>query len=231
MDLLPAPKNLLPLQNRLHNLMATPASNIVLTLPLSRGKPVEGNSTHTAVLNATTDLTRRLAAREEDAFRKFHELYFDRLHQFLLVVSRGNEVEVQEALQQTLIRVVRYARVFHSEETFWSWLKVLARSAARDAGRKQQRYLRLLDKFAQLFHGESLKQNGREENRLQSALEECLNDLEPDDRRLLESKYLEGLTMEELSVAGGMTVRAVESRLMRLRRQLRKKILEKLGSL
>lgn len=50
------------------------------------------------------DLTRRLAARDEEAFREFHTRYFDRLYQFLLVVAHGQEQEAQDALQETLLR-------------------------------------------------------------------------------------------------------------------------------
>src|SRR5712672_86920 len=117
-----------------------PNLNPLLALRLTGTRTVGNPATIAA-------LTRSLAAGEEAAFREFHALYFDRLYQFLLVIARGQEHEAQEALQQTLLRVLRYVRVFESEEIFWSWLKVLARSAARDAGRKQQRYAMLLQQF------------------------------------------------------------------------------------
>ena len=37
---------------------------------------------------------------------------------------------------------------FESEEVFWSWLKAVARSAARDTNRKQRRYAALLERFS-----------------------------------------------------------------------------------
>ena len=70
-----------------------------------------------AAPSGVAELTRRLVARDEDAFREFHTLYFDRLYQFLLVVARGQEHEAQEALQETLLRVARSPRVFDNEET------------------------------------------------------------------------------------------------------------------
>ena len=70
------------------------------------------------------------------------------LYQFLLVVSRGQEHEAREALQEMLLRVARSARVFDDEEAFWCWLKAVARNAARDGGRKQRRYLALLERFS-----------------------------------------------------------------------------------
>lgn len=175
-------------------------------------------------------LTQRLAAGEEEAFREFHALYFDRLYQFLLVVARGQEHEAQEALQQTLLRVVRYVRQFESEDSFWSWLRMLARSAARDAGRKQQRYAALLEQFALRWRTFTNGQNGVETNRLSLILEESLNELDLPDRLLIEGKYLEATTVRELSTQTGLSEKAVESRLLRLRRQLRESVLNKLRS-
>ncbi|HLP77611.1 MAG TPA: sigma factor, partial [Candidatus Paceibacterota bacterium] len=80
-------------------------------------------------------LTKRVAGGDHAAFEEFHERYFDRLYQFLLVITRGEEHQAQEALQETLLRVARHARVFEDEETFWCWLKAIARNTARDGGR------------------------------------------------------------------------------------------------
>ena len=38
----------------------------------------------------------------------------------LLVVTAGNEDAMHEAMQRTMIRVVKNIRVFSSEEIFWS---------------------------------------------------------------------------------------------------------------
>src|SRR5205085_10976544 len=126
-------------------------------------------------------LTRRLAAGEETAFSEFHTRYFDRLYHFLLVVSHGQEDEAQEAVQQTLLRVVRYARVFNSEESFWSWLKTVARSVARDAGRKQQRYWGLPKRFAVWTGRGTCNPRAHPDHRLRAELDESLSELAPED--------------------------------------------------
>src|SRR6185295_14964475 len=73
------------------------------------------------------------------AWVRFHELYSGRLHRYLLVLARGHETEAADALQATLTRIARHIRTFDAEDVFWSWLTVLARSAAVDEARKQQR--------------------------------------------------------------------------------------------
>ena len=209
-------------------MLATRASPL-LSLRLTRAAVVDRTSTPQAPSHILV-LTRRLAAREEAAFREFHERFFDRLYRFLLVVARGREDEAREALQATLLRVARYARPFESEDAFWDWLKVLARSAARDAGRRHQRYRTVLDRFAQLWSPPSPAPNSAEEDALRSALGESLAELEPLDRGLVVGKYLEGRTVRELSQLTGLTEKAVESRLLRLRRLLRERTLRKLNS-
>jgi len=178
--------------------------------------------------NVTAALTRRLASGEEEAFREFHALYFDRLHQFLLVVSRGQEHEAREALQETLVRVARHARVFEDEDTFWCWLKVVARNAARDAGRKRTRYKKLLDSFANFTRPAIPVGPDADDDRLTAVIDECLAEFAPGDRALLQGKYLAGATVNELSAKEGITAKAVESRLLRLRRELRERVLAKL---
>jgi RNA polymerase sigma-70 factor, ECF subfamily len=205
-------------------------TNTLSQLPLTDIDAVP-SATATAADGSITILTARLAAGDEAAFREFHDRYFDRLYCFLLIVARGCEDEAQEALQQTLLRVVRYAKVFTSEEVFWSWLKALARSAARDAGRQRQRYAVLLQRFSFFVRRrESEERYAGAESALHTIMEEAMAALPQDERRLIEGKYLLGETVRELSTRTGLTVKAVEARLGRLRQQLRQCLIEKLRS-
>ena len=65
---------------------------------------------------------------------------------------------------------------------------------------------------------------------LTDLLEETLQELNPEERSLIEGKYLQGFTIRELASDAGLTEKAVESRLLRLRRQIRETILKKLRS-
>ena len=163
--------------------MAAPPLHSLLALPLT------GVRTATEVpIPATTPtllLTRRLAKGDEAAFREFHALYFDRLYQFLLVVSRGQQQEAEEALQETFLRVSRYVRAFEADAAFWCWLKVVARSTARDAGRKRSRYLALLESFALRWRDQPVQQVSDEDDRLHEVLEKTLEELHPQNRLLI----------------------------------------------
>lgn len=207
--------------------MPNTAANPLLPLRLNEIPLVGNTPTSGGAFTAVAVLTRRLAAGEEEAFREFHRLYFDRLYHFLLAVTYGQEQEAQEALQETLLRVVRHRRVFADEEIFWCWLKAIARNAARDGRRKHCRYFALLQNFA-LGRVREAREPSGEESRVSAALEECLEELEPEERRLIENKYVAGETVRELSTGAGLSEKALESRLLRLRRHLRARIMEKL---
>jgi len=202
------------------------AANPLISLQLPERSTVAEHRTNEVTTGATASLTRRLAAGHEDAFREFQTLYFDRLYRFLLVVSRGDETQAREALQETLVRVVRYIRRFDDEAALWSWLSAIARNAARDAGRKQRRYVSLLERFSLRGQTETLPDDRHDT--LGAALEESIEELDVDDRLLIEGKYIDGRTVRELSAQADLTEKAVESRLLRLRRQLRETILKKL---
>lgn len=194
----------------------TPAANPLLTVKLP-GIPSVAETPGGIVL-----LTQQMAAGNEESFRRFHQLYFDRLYRFLLAVARGREQEAHDALQETFVRVARSARGFDSEEVFWCWLKSIARNAARDAGRKQRRYFDFLQRFALDPPAPP------DDYDASAALDECLDELNPADRSLIEAKYLQGESVREISASAGTTEKAVESRLLRVRRLLRERLLQKL---
>jgi RNA polymerase sigma-70 factor (ECF subfamily) len=179
--------------------------------------------------SAITSLTTRMAARDEEAFREFHSLYFSRLLRYHIIIARGDEHAAHEALQETLLRVVRHARRFDDEEVFWCWLTVLARSSASDAGRKRNRYWQLLAGYARsLLHRNEIFPPAETDRELREMLDQSITELDTETRALVEGKYLRRATVRELAAETGLTEKAVESKLLRARRELRENVLTKL---
>lgn len=174
------------------------------------------------------DLTQGLAAGNEEAFRLFHENYFNRLFRLALVLTRGHHAAATEVVQEALCRVARYARRFDREEVFWCWLVAVTRSAAQDYTRKRRRYLALVEDYVLRWLPVQPSAPAEPERRLEELLQECLAELQESDRALVEGKYLGGLTVRELAQRTRLTEKAVESRLGRLRQQLRGRLLARL---
>jgi RNA polymerase sigma factor (sigma-70 family) len=174
-------------------------------------------------------LTRQMVAGNEQAYRRFYEAYFDRLSRYLLVVTQGHEEAAVEALQGALVRVVRHIRVFSEESVFWGWLTVVARSALADQTRKRQRYLAFLDRLTERWRIErALAEPGPAERDLLALLDQHLAGLSSEERDLLERKYFEREPVQQIANELQTTEKAIESRLVRVRRKLKAALLESL---
>lgn len=201
-------------------------------MELPSHRPSESSTPADARPRATPEiaaLTRQLVKGDDMAYRIFYDAYFDRLWRYLLVVTAGDEDATREALQGTLVRVVRHVREFSDEAVFWSWLTVLARSARADDRRKRRRYLAFLDRFKRepTAAADAAPVN-RGDARLDELLRHAMAELPADERALLESKYSGAQPVREIAAQLQTTEKAVESRLGRIRRKLKDAVLAQL---
>jgi RNA polymerase sigma-70 factor (ECF subfamily) len=205
----------------IESLSVDEAMPIQLATGLPRAMSVPGDSDA-----ETSVLTAGMARGDEAAYRKFYDRYYDRLLRYLLVAT-GDEDSAREALQQTMVRVVRHAHRFDSEVAFWSWLTVLARSTLFDERRKRVRRVSFLDRFFQhsVANKTTAAQNG--DGLLLELLEDELKDLTQDERELIEEKYFESESLRDLATARQTSEKAIESRLARIRRKLKTALLAK----
>ena len=160
------------------------------------------------------------------AYRVFYDEYYDRLRRYLLVVTSGNEEATREALQAALVRVVKHIRRFSTETEFWGWLTVLARSALFDQSRKRKRYWSLLERFTRHSEIDQVADTADPDAKLLTLLEQDLATLPIDEKELIESKYLRGASVRELAEDFQTTEKAIESRLVRIRRKLKAALVE-----
>lgn len=163
---------------------------------------------------------------DEMAYRIFYEAYFDRLLRYLLVVARGDEDAAREAVQLTLLRVVRHIKAFPDEAAFWSWLTVLARSALSDESRKRRRYFAFLERFTLHANTENAAGDaGEADDTLRGLLEGHLKGLPCDEQELMRQKYFEHQSVRDIARDLQTTEKAIESRLSRIRRKLKEAVL------
>ncbi len=174
-----------------------------------------------------SSLTGGMARGDQNAYRRFYELYFDRLLRYMLVVT-GNEQAAREALQSTMLRVARHARRFDSEAVFWRWLTVLGRSSAADESRRSRRYLSFLDRFFEHSQLAAHAPASDADSRLMELLDANLAALPAEERESLERKYLAGQPVRQIADETQTTEKAVQSRLARARRRLKQMILAQL---
>lgn len=169
------------------------------------------------------ELTAGLARGDDTTWREFHRDYGPGIFRQLLATTRGDHDLATEALQQTYLRVARYARPCDSIPMFAGWLRVVARTALHDCRRRRISFWNLL----QRRHGDpsDALTSTEEEERTLAALNIALTQLAPEDRSLLEAKYFSGSKVQTIAEALALSPKAVESRLTRARAELRHHLL------
>jgi RNA polymerase sigma factor (sigma-70 family) len=172
---------------------------------------------------ALLTLTTGLARGDDPAWAQFHRDYGPGLFRYLLGATRGDYDLAAEALQQTYLRVARYARPCDSAPMFGSWLRVVAGSVLNDCRRRRRSFRNLLHR-PEARSEESAPDDANEE-RLFTALDAALAQLSVADRSLLEEKYLAGSDVRTLAGKLGVTPKAVESRLTRARAELHRHLI------
>lgn len=163
-------------------------------------------------------LTRGLVGCDEQAWRDLHARYFARLKS--QAMARGvPEGDAAEVVQRVYLRVLRHAKVIATEDALSAWLGCLTRCESIDFTRRSKRRSWLGERFQQWQ--ESARGGHVADG---EALESAMLSLEEEDRRLVSRHYLEGWSQEELAAEQQTSVKAVESKLARLRRRLRKQM-------
>ena len=170
---------------------------------------------------STGRLTVAMAGLCDDAWREFHERYFDRLIAYALKLHSGDRASAEDSVQAGFLRVVRNIRRFDDETAFWSWLTLLVRCAAADQGRKVAVRSRLYESLI-AAHLATPRHSSQNEEHTFVLLEEAMTRLDHADRELLEKKYVEGEILLDLATQLETTPKAVECRLRRMRKKLKK---------
>jgi RNA polymerase sigma-70 factor (ECF subfamily) len=170
-------------------------------------------------------LTRAIVKGDEAAFGEFYERFNGRLFGLLLFLASGREEIAREILQITMIKVARKFRVFEHEPALWAWLSQIARNALVDYIREQSRLPKPVS--TELLASSSAAPEAAEEELLQW-LECGLNELDEEERELVESIYFQRRRQRVLADESGTTPKAIESKLARIRAKLRQFVLQRI---
>ncbi len=178
----------------------------------------------------TPQLTARLKAGDEAAFAWLHREWSRRLNRYCFALAAGDEAFAGEVAQAVWLRLVRHIRPLADEPALWNWLACAARHAATDLRRKGGRYRQALGRLTDWWEqrGAGAAKGTDAETALLNALEVALGRLSVEERSLIEGRYFSGESLVQIGGRCGLSERAVEGRLARLRQRLRDGIAEEL---
>ncbi len=135
-----------------------------------------------------------------------------------------NASDVRDVLQNTNLALWEHREDFESGSNFKAWAFAVARYRALEHHRKMRRNHHLVfdDEVLDLLsQSANDAQDVAHLERKQLALDRCLDELKPEDRALVTSRYSETTTLEEYSRRDGRTPGSLRVALNRLRHTLR----------
>ena len=178
---------------------------------------------------------------DEAAFRAFFETYFPRVYRFALP-RLGNDAEAcKEVVQSTLIKAMRALAGFRGDAALFSWLCQICRRQIADYLRANKRHSQnvvliddtpglreALEAIAAPAADEPLQGYGTAETR--RLVQSVLDRLPSRYGDVLEWKYIEGRSVEEIGDLLGVGQTAAQSLLARARTAFREGLETVFGS-
>ena len=178
------------------------------------------------------NLASRLVAGDTRSFEQFFNDYFPRLFRFILRRSGGDAEVARDVAQSALLKGIRKLESYRGEASLFTWFCQIARHEFADQFARQQAQGRTLvalendpsvratlESLQWAVDSEPEHALQREERR--ELVHAALDYLPARYARLLEMKYVEELSVENIATRLGVTAIAVQSLLARARTAFR----------
>jgi RNA polymerase sigma-70 factor, ECF subfamily len=171
-------------------------------------------------------LARAVAARDRGAAERFFEEYFPRLYRF--VARRVDEAACEDVVQETMIKAMKNLASYRGEAALFTWLCQIGRNEISNYFQRNGRRLQSqhsLDDDPQIRAALESLDSGQLDVNDRLAIEQIVQltlDYLPEKySRLLEWKYLEGLSVQEIAARMNTGMVTVQSLLARARSAFR----------
>jgi len=170
-------------------------------------------------------LVKELLKEDREALRKFLDHYQKPLFSFIKKRTRNSQ-DAEDIVQETLIAALESLPNFKFRSSLFSWLCSIARHEIADYYRREKIKTILFSYFPFLeeIRDQALGPEGKYlRQELQQEIKTVLRQLSEGYAKILRLKYIDGLSMKAIAQKMAITVKAVESRLSRARKQFAQK--------
>lgn len=167
------------------------------------------------------EMIRKSLDGDTSQFAFLFNRYHDRIKEFLVKLS-GNEFDSNDLLQDTFLKAYLNLAKYNKEYTFIQWLYTIARNTFIDhARRKAVKETLLIFDSALLV---DLVGDNPEEIMIaldrQKSIEKKIESLDKNSRTIIELRYFNGLSYEEIAERLNIPIGSVKNRLFRAKEKL-----------
>jgi RNA polymerase sigma-70 factor (ECF subfamily) len=176
-----------------------------------------------AAQTSEADLVARLRAGDEDAAHEFFDRYSARIRRFIANSLGGAADEADDILQETFIALADALPFFRGDSSLFTF-------ACGIAHRKVLSFIRTNARRARLIRAAPINEDPNPQHAgADREFSRALAELRPEYREVLLLKYVEEIGVSEIARILRLSEHAVESRLARARKALRKSLKEAYG--
>ena len=174
------------------------------------------------------ELVGRMLSGDQRAFNEFFEVYADRLYRFALARLNDDSAAAEDAVQQTLCRAVEKLEQFRGESALFTWLCRICRNAIADSFRAKgsprgvvvpfddnEEVRTALEAMSALSSVDP--ENAAMSGQIEKLVRAVLDYLPGRYGDVLEWKYMQGLSVNEIAKRLNVGSKAAESTLNRAR--------------
>lgn len=174
-------------------------------------------------------LTERAKRGDREAFAELIEIYKDKIFQLAFRMV-GNRQEAEDIAQETFLRVYANLHTYDESFKFSTWIYRIATNLCIDRGRKKRPDFSLdeeieagqgLDWHSRLSSKEPTPEEKVVTQELQETVQEALTQLAPKYRSIMVLRYIEDLSLQEISDILKLPITTIKTRIHRGREALR----------
>ncbi|WP_139492049.1 RNA polymerase sigma factor SigW [Brevibacillus dissolubilis] len=177
-------------------------------------------------------LVQRAKRGDREAFEELVEMYKDKIYSLAYRMVRNRE-EAEDIAQETFLRVYANFQNYNEEYKFSTWIYRIATNLCIDRGRKKKPHFSLdeetqddsgMDWYSRLPSKEKTPEEKVVVHELQETVQGALTQLNPKYRSIMILRYIEDLSLQEISDVLQLPITTIKTRIHRGREALRGKL-------
>ena len=177
-----------------------------------------------------------LQSGDPRAIEKLYLSYFERLYSFIFHSVKRDQSIAEDIIQETFLGAIKSAKQFKGKSKLYTWLAGIAHHKIYDYYRSQARKLNLnnsliIDTIVPSQTVSDISRelaDGLESTELRLTVRQALSNLPFDYQQVLLLKYVENMSIIEISQVMNRSPKAIDGLLTRARKMLRKRLPEKI---
>jgi len=178
------------------------------------------------------EVVKQLRCGDSTAVERLYNAYFDRIYSLVFNRVGGDQHTAEDIVQETFLAALKSAGKFRGQSKLYTWLCSIAyhklsdfyRRQGREAQHQIQRQGIHTLELDQIQDGEPVAPGPVESEEARQIIEQALLSLPLDYQHVLTFKYIEDMSVREISQIMDRSPKSVEGLLSRARQELRTKL-------